>query len=230
MSDSITISDSYNGDPARGEVQHVRVGEIDVYKTAVGEMSNNAYLLAAGDEAVLIDAADEADHLLALMEHVGKTVKYVVTTHAHFDHFQALDEVLRTTGAAHIASTLDAPELPCPTDMTMDHGDVLFFGPGVDVVCFILRGHTRGGLCLALDPAREDHEDDAAHLFVGDSLFPGGVGKTTTNEAFGQLMDDVEERVFAVYPDSTQVHPGHGADTTVGAERPHLPEWRQRGW
>ena len=62
------------------------------------------------------------------------------------------------------------------------------------------------------------------------SLFPGGVGKTWKRGDFTQLLADVTSRVFDVYPDSTVVYPGHGDDTTLGAERPHLGEWRERGW
>ncbi len=69
------------------------------------------------------------------------------------------------------------------------------------------------------------------HLFTGDSLFPGGVGNTQGDaDRFARLIDDVEHRVFDVLPDETWVYPGHGNDTTLGAERPHLAEWRERGW
>lgn len=68
------------------------------------------------------------------------------------------------------------------------------------------------------------------HLFTGDSLFPGGVGKTDGEANFVSLLDDVESRIFGRYDDRTVVYPGHGKDTTLGSERPHLPEWRTRGW
>ena len=93
----------------------------------------------------------------------------------------------------------------------------------LDVIA--LRGHTPGSVALALDDG-----DGRVHLFTGDSLFPGGPGKTPDTEAFTSLMDDLEARVFDVYPDDTVVHPGHGDSTTLGAERPHLEEWRERGW
>ena len=66
--------------------------------------------------------------------------------------------------------------------------------------------------------------------FVGDDLFPGGVGKTWSPEDFTTLIDEVETKIFGRHPDDTHVYPGHGNDTTLGAERPHLPEWRERGW
>jgi glyoxylase-like metal-dependent hydrolase (beta-lactamase superfamily II) len=93
----------------------------------------------------------------------------------------------------------------------------------LDVVA--LRGHTPGSVALLYtDPA------GSAHLFTGDSLFPGGPGKTLTPEAFSSLMDDLESRVFGPLPDDTWVYPGHGDDTTIGDERPQLGEWRARGW
>ncbi|WP_448852511.1 MBL fold metallo-hydrolase [Corynebacterium sp. 335C] len=225
---TITISDEYDGDPARREVQRFTASGVDVYKTSVGEMSNNVYLLVRGGEGLLVDAADEADHLLALIDAVGCDVRTVVTTHSHGDHVQALAEVLRATGARHLTSTLDAPDIDADHDRLLDHGDVVTFGGDdpVDMTAFILRGHTRGGVGLALD----ERAGDPPHLFVGDSLFPGGVGATKSGEQFEILIGDVEDRVFGAYDDSAVVHPGHGADTTVGAERPHLAEWRERGW
>ena len=91
-----------------------------------------------------------------------------------------------------------------------------------------LAGHTPGSIALLyLDPAPEGHP----HLFTGDSLFPGGVGNTFGDEAaFVQLIDEVETKVFQRLPDETWFYPGHGGDSTLGAERPHLGEWRTRGW
>ena len=89
-----------------------------------------------------------------------------------------------------------------------------------------IEGHTPGSIALL-------YEGDAErpHLFSGDSLFPGGAGNTEKDaERFGRLMDDLERKVFGPLPDQTWVYPGHGKDTTLGAERPSLPEWRARGW
>lgn len=224
----ITITDAYDGDPARGEVQRFTAFGVDVYKTNVGEMSNNVYLLVRDGEGLLIDAAADSAHIRALIREVGCEVRTVVTTHSHADHVRALDDVLAVTGAVHITSTLDSPDIDAPHDRLLDQGDIVSFGGAhpVDLTAFILRGHTRGGVGLALG----DGTGDPVHLFVGDSLFPGGVGKTNSGEQFTTLLDDVEARIFDVYDDATVVHPGHGADTTLGAERPSLPEWRARGW
>lgn len=224
----VHIDDDYTGDLSRHEVQRFTAGTVDVYKTSVGEMDNNCYLLVdrgAPDRALLIDACDEADHLKSLADAAGATVRTIVTTHSHGDHVQALGELLEAWDARHVASSLDAPDLPADVDRRVDQGDTVTFGDDVDLVAFILRGHTRGGVGLALDEG-----DGPAHLFVGDSLFPGGVGKTTTQESFAQLLHDVEERIFDSYPGDSVVHPGHGSDTTVGSESPHLEEWRNRGW
>lgn len=88
----------------------------------------------------------------------------------------------------------------------------------------MLRGHTPGGLAIAAEI------EGKTHLFVGDSLFPGGVDKTNNPGEFDRLLGDVEKRLFANFPDDAMVHPGHGKSTTLGAERPHLDEWRERGW
>ena len=88
-----------------------------------------------------------------------------------------------------------------------------------------LVGHTPGTIALLYDdPA------GTPHLFTGDSLFPGGVGKTWSAEDFRSLIDDVSTKLFDRLPDETWFYPGHGDDSTLGAERPHLPEWRERGW
>jgi len=103
---------------------------------------------------------------------------------------------------------------------TVEIGDLVF-----DVIH--LRGHTPGSVALALRPTAER---SAIHLFTGDCLFPGGPGRTIKPEEFESLIGDLETKVFAEFDDSTVVYPGHGDDTTLGAERPHLDEWRERGW
>ena len=118
----------------------------------------------------------------------------------------------------------DAGALPVPTDVFPEQGTAHAVGD-CPIEFIHLRGHTPGSLAvLYRDPA------GSPHLFTGDSLFPGGVGKTADATAFTSLIDDVEQRLFDRYPDDTVVWPGHGAPTTLGAERPHLAAWRARGW
>ncbi|WKD57747.1 putative metallo-hydrolase [Corynebacterium capitovis DSM 44611] len=190
---------------------------------SVSEMDNNCYLLTAGSVGLLVDAADDPEALLSLAADAGVRITDVLTTHRHHDHVRALPTVLEETGATHWASFLDAPALPAPVDHELSDGDHLdFAGHRLDVR--ILRGHTPGGVCLAAEV------DEALNLFVGDSLFPGGLGKTSSEGDFIRLFRDVSTRVFDSYPDSAIVRPGHGKATTLGAERPHLEEWWERRW
>jgi glyoxylase-like metal-dependent hydrolase (beta-lactamase superfamily II) len=200
---------------------------LTITKLAVGPMDNNAYLLrdASTGEALLVDAANEAPRLLEL---IGDTpVTRIVTTHRHGDHWQALPEVQAATRATVAAHPADAAKLPVTVGDEVVDGDVIRFGDAA-VRVIHLRGHTPGSVALYYDA--DGKLAGSPHLFTGDSLFPGGPGKTTTPENFTSLMDDLEERVFGPLPDATWVYPGHGNDTTLGTERPHLPEWRARGW
>jgi glyoxylase-like metal-dependent hydrolase (beta-lactamase superfamily II) len=197
---------------------------LTVRKLSVGAMDNNAYLLRcrATGEALLVDAADEADRLLAL---VGDApLARVVTTHRHGDHWQALQAVVERTGARTVAHPDDADELPVAVDEPVRDGEQVAVG-AVALGVVHLVGHTPGSIAL-----RYDDPEGGSHLFTGDSLFPGGPGRTTSPAAFGSLMDDLEAKVFARLGDDTWVYPGHGDDTTLGAERPHLAAWRRRGW
>jgi glyoxylase-like metal-dependent hydrolase (beta-lactamase superfamily II) len=219
---------TYTGKVQPGGPSDVRELErLTIRKASVSPQDNNAYLLtcAATGEQLLIDAADDARRLLALIAEGTGRLDRIVTTHQHWDHHRALPEVVKATGARTAAGAEDADGLPVPPDDLLRQGDQVRFGEVVlDVVH--LRGHTPGSVVLVY---RDD--EGPAHAFTGDSLFPGGVGNTFGDPtAFASLIDDVEKRIFAVLPDDTWVYPGHGADTTLGAERPQLPEWRARGW
>ncbi|MBV7668048.1 MBL fold metallo-hydrolase [Streptomyces halstedii] len=199
--------------------------DLMISKVAVGQMNNNAYLLRcrATGEQLLIDAAAEAGTLLRLIGADG--IASVVTTHGHGDHWQALDEVVAATGARTLAGRYDAEGIPVPTDVLVDDGDTVRVGE-IALTARHLTGHTPGSITLVYD---DPH--GAPHLFTGDCLFPGGVGNTWQDPAaFASLLHDVETKLFAPLPDETWVYPGHGHDTTLGAERPHLAEWRARGW
>ncbi|MEU1534569.1 MBL fold metallo-hydrolase [Streptomyces fagopyri] len=195
-----------------------------ISKVAVGPMDNNAYLLRcrATDEQLLIDAANDASTLLTLIGDDG--IASVVTTHRHGDHWQALDEVVAATGARTYAGRDDAEGIPVPTDVLVGDGDTIRVGR-VELTARHLVGHTPGSIALVYD---DPHGHP--HVFTGDCLFPGGPGRTTLPEEFNSLMDGLEAKVFDVLPDETWVYPGHGNDTTIGTERPHLAEWRTRGW
>ncbi|MEV5378721.1 MBL fold metallo-hydrolase [Streptomyces nondiastaticus] len=199
--------------------------DLMISKVAVGPMDNNAYLLRcrATDEQLLIDAAAEPHTLLSLIGDSG--IASVVTTHRHGDHWGALREVVDATGATTYAGREDAEGIPVPTDVPVDDGDVIRVGR-VELTARHLVGHTPGSIALVYD---DPHGHP--HVFTGDCLFPGGVGNTHDDpKAFASLLHDVETKLFGQLPDETWVYPGHGADTTLGAERPHLAEWRARGW
>ena len=216
---------TYTGDVRVGGPSDTReIGGVTLTKIAVGEMNNNAYLLVDGSgQGLLIDAAAEPRRLL---EMIGDTpVVKIVTTHQHADHWQALAEVKAATGAVTVAHPADAPGIPVPTDELVEDGGTIEFGDTVLNVTQLI-GHTPGSIALTLDAAGPEPQ-----LFTGDCLFPGGVGNTQKDQArFDSLYADVAAKVFGRLPDATWVYPGHGADTTLGAERPHLAEWRERGW
>lgn len=218
----------YAGHVTSGGPSEVReLRDLVIRKCSVGEFDNNAYLLTcrATGEQLLIDAAADAPRLQAFVAEGTGALSGIVTTHRHSDHVRALVELAAWSGASTASGADDAAALPLAPDRALVHGDRLVIGAvGLDVVH--LRGHTEGGVALVYaDPA------GFTHLFTGDSLFPGGVGNTKMpGQSFEQLYADVTARIFDVYDDATWVYPGHGDDTTLGAERPHLGEWLARGW
>ncbi|GAA4128020.1 MBL fold metallo-hydrolase [Nocardioides fonticola] len=222
---------TYTGDVSPGGAPAVReLTGLTIAKLAVDEkMANNCYLLRCtrtGEQA-LIDAADDAATLLDLIGHAG--VATVVTTHQHWDHHRALAAVVAATGARVVAGAPDAAAITeqtgVPVDRTVGDGDVVRVGEA-ELEVIAIAGHTPGSVALVFrDPAGHPH------LFTGDTLFPGGVGATFGDAAaFAQLIDEVETKIFGTLPDDTWFYPGHGGDSTLGAERPHLAEWRARGW
>lgn len=220
------VDDTYTGHVEPGNAARRTLPGASIVKVSVGPMDNNAYLIICSrtGETLLIDAANDADVLVDLVRQHAPKVTLMVTSHQHFDHWQALEALVAATGAPTAAHEIDAEPLPVKPDRLLSHGDTVQIGDlTFDVIH--LRGHTPGSVALALSGA-----DDATHLFTGDCLFPGGVGKTWQPGDFTQLLDDVTSRVFDVYADSTVVYPGHGDDTTLGAERPSVNEWRERGW
>ncbi len=199
-------------------------GDLQITKVAVGPMSNNAYLLRCTltGEQVLIDAANEADTLLGLIGDGG--LARVVTTHRHQDHWDALEDVITATGAETVAGERDVEGIPVPTTHPVATGARVRVG-SCELEVIEIVGHTPGSIALAYDDP-----DGIVHLFTGDSLFPGGVGKTWEPGDFETLVDEVETKLFGRFGDDTHFYPGHGNDSTLGAERASIPEWRERGW
>jgi glyoxylase-like metal-dependent hydrolase (beta-lactamase superfamily II) len=216
---------AYSGNVTRGGSAEVReLPALRISKVSVGPMDNNAYLLECREtgERALVDAADDPETLVALLG--DGRLEQVVTTHRHRDHWQALAAVVEATRARTAAGRPDAEGIPVGTDVLLDDGDTLRVGH-VELQVVALAGHTPGSVAL-----RYDDPGGHPHLFTGDSLFPGGVGRTTDPVDFSSLIDDVEQKIFDRMPDETWFYPGHGKDSTLGAERPSLPEWRARGW
>jgi len=219
---------AYTGSVVPGGPTDIRrLERATIRKMSVSEMHNNVYLVTcnATGEQLLVDAADDPRRCLGLVREGTGRLGHLVTTHQHWDHVRALEEVARATGATTYAGADDADGLPVPPDVRLAHGDTVAVGELVlDVIH--LRGHTPGSVALSWrDPV------DGSHLFTGDSLFPGGVGNTANpGQSFESLYADVVERVFDTHDDATWFYPGHGDDSTIGAERPHLEQWRERGW
>jgi glyoxylase-like metal-dependent hydrolase (beta-lactamase superfamily II) len=222
---------TYTGAVTPGGAPDVReLSHLTITKVAVDEqMSNNAYLLRCSEtgDQVLIDAAAESPTLLPVVG--GSGLAAVVTTHQHWDHHRALADVVAATDAEVVAGEPDADAITEQTGVDVSRrvgdGDTVAVG-SCELEVIRITGHTPGSICLLYrDP------DGHPHLFTGDSLFPGGVGNTFgDSDAFATLIDDVEAKLFGTLPDDTWFYPGHGNDSTLGAERPHLAEWRERGW
>jgi glyoxylase-like metal-dependent hydrolase (beta-lactamase superfamily II) len=216
---------AYTGEVHPGGSPDVReLPGLRITKLSVGPMDNNAYLLECTEtgELLLVDAANEPDRLRSLLG--GRPLSRVVTTHRHSDHWQGLAEVVTSTDARTYAGREDVEGIPVATDEPLDDGSLVPVG-AAQLGVITLVGHTPGSVALVYDdPAGHPH------LFTGDSLFPGGPGRTTRPEDFTSLMNDLEEKIFGKLPDDTWLYPGHGKDSTLGAERPALGEWRARGW
>ncbi|WP_031938924.1 MBL fold metallo-hydrolase [Prescottella defluvii] len=225
----ITIDDDYTGDLSAAQgAQRRTVPGATIVKMSVGPMDNNTYLVTCSEtgKSLLIDAANDAARIAALIAQEAPQLELIVTTHQHHDHWFALAEVAAATGVPTAAHPLDSEILSVTPARALNDGDLVTVGD-LTLEVIHLAGHTPGGITLALTAK---HDGGRVHLFTGDSLFPGGVGKTPDAERFASLMDDVESKLFERFPDDTVFYPGHGKDSTLGAERPHLAEWRERGW
>lgn len=216
---------TYHGRVTPGSPDVRELAELRITKASVGPMDNNAYLLQCltTDELLLIDAASEPEVLLKLIG--GQELSTIVTTHQHRDHWDALSAVVAATRATTVAGAEDVSGIPVATDRPVADGDIIEVGAcRLEVIHLV--GHTPGSIALLYDDPT-----GAPHLWTGDCLFPGGVGNTHGSKAdFESLLGGVESKLFDRLPDETWVYPGHGNDTTLGTERPHVQEWRARGW
>jgi glyoxylase-like metal-dependent hydrolase (beta-lactamase superfamily II) len=199
---------------------HYRDTQLEVTKVVVGPFENNVFIVrcrATGD-AVLLDAANEHEQLLELARALD--VRKILETHGHWDHIQAVPAV-RDAGFEVGVAAADAAMLPA-YDFILEHDTVIEVGR-LRLRTILTPGHTPGSMsCLV---------EDSPVLFTGDTLFPGGPGNTKAELGdFPTIIRSIEERLFSPLPAGTLVLPGHGLDTTLGHERPHLQEWVDRGW
>ena len=186
---------------------------------AVGPYDNRVYVLSCPEtkKAVVIDAADEADRIIAACQ--GLEVQAIITTHGHSDHIQAVDAVKAAFDVPFLLHAADREIAARSFDEPLEDRQEYQVGT-INIHVLHTPGHTPGSVSFVVEPM----------IFSGDTLFPGGPGATRwPYSSFGQIMDSVEQRLM-VYPDPTVVYPGHGVETTIGNERPHLEEWRRRGW
>ena len=196
---------------------HYEGDDLIVRKIEVGPMENNTYVLEDPEthDSIVVDGCFEAEKILTGGE--GTNVTAIVQTHGHADHVQALAELKEALDVPVYAHPGD--DYPVAVDRPVDDGDVIEFGRR-SVTVIHTPGHTPGGICLLA----------GKHLLSGDTLFPGGPGNTENDPArFAEIIEAIESRLFTL-PEDTAVYPGHGADTTIGKEKPHLQEWKDRGW
>jgi glyoxylase-like metal-dependent hydrolase (beta-lactamase superfamily II) len=193
--------------------------DAEVHRTVVGPMDNNVYIVRCREtgDAVLIDAANEHDRLLEVCRELG--VRSVIETHGHWDHIQAVP-ALRDAGYEVSVTEADAGMLPS-YDLLMEDDAVITVGRR-RLRTIMTPGHTPGSICFRLE--------GTPVMFSGDTLFPGGPGNTSfPGGDFATIIRSIEDRLFTL-PADTVVLPGHGTETTIGTERPHLKEWIDRGW
>lgn len=212
------------------------LNDVTIRSVSVSEMNNNVYLVTerASGKQLIIDAADNVPAIKELIDSAASdgpapAIVGIATTHEHWDHVRALSEAVATYKVPTYAGNDDVAGISKESGVEisngLNHGDQIVVGD-VQIEAIHLRGHTPGSIAYALRDS-----SGVQVIFSGDSLFPGGVGNTWKDpERFESLINDVSERIFEKFPDEAHVLPGHGGSTTVGNERPHLDEWRQRGW
>ena len=192
----------------------------EVYRYVVGPFDNNVFVVRCHEtgDAVLLDAANEHEKLLELCQTLG--VRTVLETHGHWDHIQAVPAI-RDAGYAVGVTAEDAAMLPS-YDYILEDESVIEVGR-LRIHTHHTPGHTPGSMSFSVE--------GTPLLFTGDTLFPGGPGATQYEGGeFPTILKSIEDRMFRTFDADTIVLPGHGLDTTIGAESPNLDEWAARGW
>ena len=215
------MTNQTNGDSGNDLTLHWRDANVDVHKVVVGPFDNNVFVVRCrrSGDAVLIDAANEHEQFLQLCRRLG--VRRVLEPHGHWDHIQAVP-AMREAGYEVAVTAADAPRLKdVGYDVFIDDAEVIEVGD-LRLSAIHNPGHTEGSISF--------HVVDTPLLFTGDTLFPGGPGNTQLEGGdFATIITSIDNRLFT-FPAETIVLPGHGLDTTIGAERPQLASWVERGW
>jgi glyoxylase-like metal-dependent hydrolase (beta-lactamase superfamily II) len=205
---------------AAGSAPHYEDSQLEIHRLVVGPMDNNVFVARCKEtgESVLLDAANEHEKLLELCTRLN--VRRVLETHGHWDHIQAVPAV-RDAGYEVGVTAADAAMLPS-YDFVLEDDSVVEVGR-LRLHTIATPGHTPGSMCFLVE--------GSPVLFSGDTLFPGGPGATGfPGGDFPTIIRAIEDRLFSPLAADTLVLPGHGTDTTIGTERPHLQEWIDRGW
>ena len=199
---------------------HYEDSQVEIHRYVVGPIDNNVFVLRCkqSGEALLVDAANEHEQLLECCRDLG--VRQVVETHGHWDHIQAVPAI-RDAGYQVAVTAADAAMLPS-YDLILEDDSVLEIG-SLRIRTLATPGHTPGSMCFAIE--------GSPVLLTGDTLFPGGPGNTKSKLGdFETIINSIDRRIFSTFSTETIVMPGHGDDTTIGAELPFLGEWINRGW
>ena len=180
---------------------------IQIERLELGPFGTNAYILicAKTRESVLVDAPGEINRILKGLKHTR--LRYILMSHNHMDHTGALSQLVESQKVPVAAHASDAPDLPVPVDILMQDGDVISFG-AIRLDVMHTPGHTPGSLCFRIDDI----------LISGDTLFPGGPGKTMSPSDFKQILESLKQKIFLL-PNSTRVYPGHGEAAILGKEK-----------
>jgi glyoxylase-like metal-dependent hydrolase (beta-lactamase superfamily II) len=181
--------------------------DVRIIKMELGPWGTNAYIVvcrATGD-SILVDAPGDADKVLKRL--AGTNPKYIVLTHTHIDHIGALEELKTMLKVPVALHPEDAVRLSLRPDMELKDGDTIEVGK-LKFKVLHTPGHTPGSLCFLV----------GKYLISGDTIFPGGPGKTGTPADFKQIVKSLDTRLF-VLPDDTHVYPGHGDGTVLGKEK-----------
>lgn len=204
-----------------GPTLYYRDANMEVHKVVVGPMDNNVFVIRCRQtgDAVLVDAANEHEKLLELCQTLN--VRHVIETHGHWDHIAAVPQIREAGYHVHVAEP-DAYMLDSAYDELIENESVIEVGK-LRLNTLLTPGHTPGSMCFQVA--------DSPLLFSGDTLFPGGPGATSFEGGhFPTIIESLDKLIFGRFAPETIVLPGHGDDTTIGRESPHLDEWAERGW